>query len=214
MFFPRVIRQDTCSERSLTNFIYPLNSNKAHLTFPLIYRPFSMHADISLTLNGFWPCSHIHMHSNTLVFKRQISPPACYTVLLLIRIGTSKCLQNWKKGKENHSFLISKLEKWQQVLKYKLQGARSQGISLIYPECLKVKVKSFSHVWLFATPWTVAYQALQPMEIFQAREVEWVAISSSSGSSRPRDWTPVSHIAADALPAEPPEKPTSTFQVI
>ena len=26
-------------------------------------------------------------------------------------------------------------------------------------DCVKVKVKSLSRVWLFATPWTVAYQA-------------------------------------------------------
>ena len=31
--------------------------------------------------------------------------------------------------------------------------------------------------------------------ILQARILEWVAISFSRGSSRPRDWTPVSHIA-------------------
>ena len=31
--------------------------------------------------------------------------------------------------------------------------------------------------------------------IFQARVLEWVAISFSRGSSRPRDWTQVSHIA-------------------
>ena len=31
-------------------------------------------------------------------------------------------------------------------------------------------------------------------EIFQARVLEWVAISFSRGSSRPRDWTWVSHI--------------------
>ena len=39
---------------------------------------------------------------------------------------------------------------------------------------------------LFATPWTVAYQA--PVHgIFQARVLEWVAISFSRGSSQPRD---------------------------
>ena len=31
--------------------------------------------------------------------------------------------------------------------------------------------------------------------IFQARILDWVAISFSRGSSRPRDWTQVSHIA-------------------
>ena len=32
-------------------------------------------------------------------------------------------------------------------------------------------------------------------QIFQARILEWVAISFSRGSSQPRDWTQVSHIA-------------------
>ena len=38
----------------------------------------------------------------------------------------------------------------------------------------KVKVKSLSHVWLLATPWTAAYG------IFQARVLEWVAIAFSA----------------------------------
>ena len=59
----------------------------------------------------------------------------------------------------------------------------------------KMKVKSLSHVRLFATPWTVAYQAFPAMGFsFQARIPEWVAISFSRRSSRPRDWTWVSHI--------------------
>ena len=41
--------------------------------------------------------------------------------------------------------------------------------------------------------------------IFQARILEWVAISFSRGSSRPRDQTRVSHIVG-ALPSEPPGK--------
>ena len=41
-------------------------------------------------------------------------------------------------------------------------------------------------------PWTVAYLAPLSMEwIPQAREVQWVAISFSRGSSRPGDWTQV-----------------------
>ena len=63
---------------------------------------------------------------------------------------------------------------------------------LLPPDCAwahdKVKVKSLSPVRLFATPWTVAYQAPPSMDgIFQARVLEWVAISVSSGSSQPRD---------------------------
>ena len=57
------------------------------------------------------------------------------------------------------------------------------------------KVKSLSHVWLFETPWTVDPQAPQSMEIFQARVLEWVAISFSRRSSWHRDWTQVSQIA-------------------
>ena len=34
-------------------------------------------------------------------------------------------------------------------------------------------------------------------EIFQARSLEWVAISSSRGSSRPRDWTRISCVFCD-----------------
>ena len=55
---------------------------------------------------------------------------------------------------------------------------------------LKVKVTSLSCVRLFATPWTVGYHA-----ILQARVLEWVAISFSRGSSRPRDRTRVCCIA-------------------
>ena len=35
--------------------------------------------------------------------------------------------------------------------------------------------------------------------ILQARILEWVAISFSRGSSRPRDWTPVSYIGRQIL---------------
>ena len=48
----------------------------------------------------------------------------------------------------------------------------------------------FSRV-LTATPWTVARQALST-GILQARILEWAAISSSRGSSRPGDRTRVS----------------------
>ena len=59
------------------------------------------------------------------------------------------------------------------------------------PELTKKKWKwnALSHVWLFATPWTVIHG------ILQARILEWVAFPFSRGSSQPRDWTQVSHIA-------------------
>ena len=48
---------------------------------------------------------------------------------------------------------------------------------------------------LFATPWTIAHQALLSMGILQARILEWVAMPSSRGSSQPKDQTQVSFIA-------------------
>ena len=60
---------------------------------------------------------------------------------------------------------------------------------------MKVKVKSLSRVRLFATPWTAGRaMRLSVHGIFQARVLEWVAISFSGGSSRPRDRTPASRI--------------------
>ena len=52
-----------------------------------------------------------------------------------------------------------------------------------------VVVWSLTCVWLFVTPWTVAYQAPLSTGILQARILEWVASPFSRGSSRPRDWT-------------------------
>ena len=50
--------------------------------------------------------------------------------------------------------------------------------------------------------------------IFQARILEWVAISLSRGSSQPRDWTRVSHIVGRlALPSELPGKPPSGWDI-
>ena len=45
------------------------------------------------------------------------------------------------------------------------------------------------------TPRTVARQAPQSMGVLQASILEWVVMPSSRGSSQPRDWTQVSHIA-------------------
>ena len=50
-------------------------------------------------------------------------------------------------------------------------------------------VSHFSCVRLSATPWMVAHQDAASMGILQARILERVAISSSRGSSRPRDQT-------------------------
>ena len=45
----------------------------------------------------------------------------------------------------------------------------------------------------------------------QARILEWVAMPSSRGSSRPRDWTQVSWIVGEFFTTEPPGKPPVIF---
>ena len=58
----------------------------------------------------------------------------------------------------------------------------------------------FSRVRLFATPWTVARQTPLSTGIFQARTLEWVAISFPRGSSPPRNHiSSVSRISRQVL---------------
>ena len=69
------------------------------------------------------------------------------------------------------------------------------------------EVKSLSHVWLFATPWTVAYQAPQSMEFF--RQEYWSGLPFPSPGDLPDPGIEPRSPAwqADALPSEPPGKP-------
>ena len=68
------------------------------------------------------------------------------------------------------------------------------SLRLIDYRKVKVKVKSLSPVRLFATPWTIAYHASMTMGFFQARVLEWAAISFSRGFSWPNDRTRLSRI--------------------
>ena len=72
---------------------------------------------------------------------------------------------------------------------------------------VKVKVKLLSHVQLFATAWTVAYQA--PPSMGFSRQEYWSGLPFSS----PGDFSELGiepgslTLQADALPSEPPGKP-------
>ena len=61
--------------------------------------------------------------------------------------------------------------------------------------CAVLPMLSCSVILDSVTSWTVARQAPLSIGILQARIPEWVAIPFSRGSSQPRDWTQVSHIA-------------------
>ena len=68
---------------------------------------------------------------------------------------------------------------------------------------MKVKLKSLSHVQLFVTPWTVAYQAPQSMEF--PRQEYWSGLPFPSPGDLPNPGIePRSRaLQADALPSEP-----------
>ena len=69
---------------------------------------------------------------------------------------------------------------------------------------LKVKVKLLSHVWLFATPWTVTYQA--PLIMGFSRQECWSGLPFPSPGYLPDPGieSRSSALQADGLPSEPP----------
>ena len=78
----------------------------------------------------------------------------------------------------------------------------SQGVNIIEWKC-----QSLSHVWFFATPWSVACQAPLSMEF--SRQEYWSGLPRPSPGNlpdpgiEPRSPT----LQADSLPSEPPGKP-------
>ena len=67
------------------------------------------------------------------------------------------------------------------------------SLRVMYQRIAWVRVKSLSHVWLFATPcMDCSLPGSSVQGIFQARILEWAAISFSRGSSQPRNRTQVS----------------------
>ena len=70
----------------------------------------------------------------------------------------------------------------------------------------KVKVKLFSTVRLFATPWTVAYHA--PLSMGFSRQEQWSGLPFPSPEDLPHPGIEPGSptLWADALPSEPPGK--------
>ena len=65
----------------------------------------------------------------------------------------------------------------------------------IFLSVLVCSAQPLSRVRLFVTPWTVACQAPLSTGFFQPRILEWVAISSSRGSSQSRDLACISYVS-------------------
>ena len=79
--------------------------------------------------------------------------------------------------------------------------------------CVRVCVcESLNQVWLFVTSWTVAHQAPLSMEF--SRQLKWVTIPFSKGSSQPRDQTQVSCIAGEFFTDWATGKPIYIYKII
>ena len=77
-----------------------------------------------------------------------------------------------------------------------------------------MKVKSLSRVGLFATPWTVAYQA--PPSMGFSRQEYWSGLPFPSPEDLPNTGIEPGSptLQADALPSEPPGKPVLNYKYI
>ena len=72
--------------------------------------------------------------------------------------------------------------------------------------CLEKKVKLFSRVRLFATAWTVAYQATPSMGFSRQKYWSGLPFPSPGDLLEPGIEPRFSTLQADALPSEPPGK--------
>ena len=73
-----------------------------------------------------------------------------------------------------------------------------------------VHAKSLQSCLTLCHPWTGS----SVYGILQARTLEWVAMPSSRGSSRTRDWTHTFWLASGFFTAEPPGKPMKYVFII
>ena len=92
------------------------------------------------------------------------------------------------------------------MLERQIKSMKHMG-HLYIIERKKVKVKSLNCVWLFATPWTVAYQAPPSLEF--SRQKYWSGLLFSSPGDLPNSGIKPGSpsFQADALTSEPPGKP-------
>ena len=81
----------------------------------------------------------------------------------------------------------------------------------VFTGCTDLAMKSLSRVQL-CDPMDCSLSSSSIHGIFQARVLEWTAISFSKGSSRPRNQTRSPTLQADALLSEPPLSDSAYFK--
>ena len=104
-------------------------------------------------------------------------------------------------------------QSWRRRLKSPLQNILETSLP-VARLFLKVKVKSFSRVRLFVTPWTVAYQA-SPSVGFSRQEY-WSGLPFPSPGDLPNSGIEPGSpaLGADALTSEPPGKPKRAVRAL
>ena len=91
---------------------------------------------------------------------------------------------------------------------------RRRAIRWLCPRLNQVKVKSLSHVWLFANPWTVAYQVSPSMGF--SRSEYWSVLPFPSPGDLPDQGSKLGlpHCKQTLLPSEPPGKSNQVMLVL
>ena len=160
--------------------------------------PGKSHGQRSLVVYSLWGCKRVR---HDLVTKQNVVD------INVIMWGLSFllfiCIENWRWTKTIelpeiihvivHSLCDSNRKDYKRKEQVKTIVRGAEGINV-----RKVKVKSLSRVRLW-DPMDCSPSCSFVHVIFQARVLEWVAISFSGGSSLPRDRTQVSHIVSKTL---------------
>ena len=113
------------------------------------------------------------------------------------------CLNNvWR----HHKYLFMQKFLYKNFIQ-KFFSVVKQTINSKLAVFMKVKVKSLSRVRLFATPWTVVYQAPPSMGFSRQECRRGLPFPSPGDLPNPEIELGSPALLADALPSEPPGKP-------
>ena len=122
---------------------------------------------------------------------------------------------------ENEPLLSHKLKKWNLAICNNMDGP--MGYYIKWKKVIQSQtsydfiyewVKSLSHVRLFATPWTVAYQAPPSMGYFRQEYWSGVPFPSPGDLPDPGIEPRAPTVQVDALTSEPPRKPSIVYKML